>query len=221
MHPVKGTIAPSEFIPILEETGLIVPVGEWIIGEVCEQLSSWRRAGVPLVPVAINLSAKQFLHTDICGVIDQATQEHRLEAALIEVEITESDAMQNPEKTVAILHRLQSRGVRIAIDDFGTGYSSLGYLKTFPLDALKLDRSFVMGLPRAADDVAIALAVIGMAHSLGLKVIAEGVETAAQCSYLSDEGCDEIQGYFFARPLTAAGCAQMLLRGNQPAESAA
>jgi diguanylate cyclase (GGDEF)-like protein/PAS domain S-box-containing protein len=210
--PNNGLVSPAAFIPLLEETGLIVPVGEWVVGAACAQLRAWGDEGIRLVPMAINLSAKQFLHHDICATIDRALQEYALEPHLLEVEITESDAMQNPEKTAAILHRLKARGIRIAIDDFGTGYSSLGYLKKFPADTLKLDRSFVMGLPGDAGDVAIARAVLGMAHSLGLKVVAEGVETEVQKNFLSDHGCDEIQGYLLARPLAPAGFAQRMQR---------
>ena len=209
-RPGGGLVPPGHFIPLLEETGLIMPVGDWVIGAACAQLAEWRRVGLPLMPVAVNLCAKQFVHRDIVAVVDAALREHGVSAHLLEIEITESDAMQNPEATMAMLRRLKERGVRIAIDDFGTGYSSLSYLKRFPVDTLKLDRSFVQGLPEDADDGSIARAVITLAHSLGLAVVAEGVETAAQRDFLAREGCDQMQGYLLSRPVAPSECERLL-----------
>jgi len=220
-RPENGLVAPGVFIPLLEDSGLIVPVGDWIIDAACAQIRAWGDAGLPAVTVAVNLSAKQFLHHDIGAAIERALRAHGVEASLLEVEITESDAMQNPEQVSASLRRLKQRGVRVSIDDFGTGYSSLGYLKRFPLDTLKLDRSFVTGLPGDADDVSIALAVIGMAHSLGLRVVAEGVEKQEQRAFLAAHGCDEMQGYLFSRPLPAEQCAALLARALAPAAALA
>jgi diguanylate cyclase (GGDEF)-like protein/PAS domain S-box-containing protein len=209
-HPQKGLVPPSQFVPLLEESGLIVPVGEWVIETACAQLRAWEDAGMRPVPVAVNLSARQFMHHDICGAVDRALERHRIDGRMLEVEITETDVMQHPDRAAAILHRLRGRRIRIAIDDFGTGYSSLSYLKNFPLDALKLDRSFVKGLPGDADDISITRAVISMAHSLGLKVVAEGVETEAQRAFLAAQNCDQMQGYLLSRPLPADECARLL-----------
>ncbi|HLQ25864.1 MAG TPA: EAL domain-containing protein, partial [Acidiferrobacterales bacterium] len=209
-HPDKGIVPPGEFIPLLEDSGLIVPVGEWVIHAACEQIRAWQQAGVAPVPIAVNLSPKQFQHRDICAVVDKALNEYAVDARFLEVEITEGTAMQNAEDTIVTLRELKAQGVQIAIDDFGTGYSSLSYLKRFPIDFLKLDRSFVTGLPDQADDASITLAVITMAHSLNLKVIAEGVETKEQLAFLASNGCDEMQGYYFSRPLPAPECTQFL-----------
>jgi len=215
-RPGKGLVPPGDFVPLLEETGLIVPVGDWVIRAACAQLAAWRGAGFVPLPVAVNLSAKQFIHRDIAAVVDLALREHDVPAGLLELEITESDAMQRPEATMATLAKLDERGVSIAIDDFGTGYSSLSYLKRFPVDTLKLDRSFVRDLPDDADDVSIARAVVTLAHSLGLSVVAEGVETEAQRRFLAAEGCDQMQGYLLSRPVPAGECAR-LLEAAQPA----
>jgi diguanylate cyclase (GGDEF)-like protein len=209
-RPGHGLVPPGKFIPLLEESGLIVPVGEWVIRAACAQLRDWRAAGLEPLPVAVNLAAKQFAQRDIVAVVDAALVEHGVPPHLLEIEITESDAMQDAERVLATLGELSARGVGIAIDDFGTGYSSLAYLKRFPVETLKLDRSFVNGLPGDANDVSIALAVITMAHSLGFKVVAEGVEKAAQRDFLAQHGCDQMQGYLFARPMPAGECARLL-----------
>ncbi len=220
-RPGRGAVSPAQFVPILEDCGLIVPVGDWIVDAACAQIRAWRDAGLDAVPVAVNLAAKQFLHHDIGAVIDGALARHGIPGSLLEIEITESDAMASPEQVSAVLSGLKQRGVTVAIDDFGTGYSSLGYLKRFPLDTLKLDRSFVTGLPDDGDDVSIALAVIGMAHSLGLKVVAEGVEKAEQRDFLSAHGCDEMQGYLFSRPVPAGECAKFLAGASGAARTLA
>jgi diguanylate cyclase (GGDEF)-like protein/PAS domain S-box-containing protein len=206
-HPERGLVPPGDFIPLLEETGLVVQAGEWVLRAVCRQLNEWRSAGVQVVPVAVNLSARQFLSRDLGAKIKAILAESGVEAGLLEVEITESAIMNDIGEANRTLEYLQSIGVKSAIDDFGTGYSSLGYLKRFPLKALKVDRSFVSEITTDADDANITQAVISMAHSLGLIVIAEGVETEAQLAYLLRYGCDEVQGYLFSRPLPAPGCA--------------
>jgi diguanylate cyclase (GGDEF)-like protein/PAS domain S-box-containing protein len=213
----NGMVSPAVFIPLLEDSGMIVAVGEWVVRAACAQIADWRRAGLAPVPVAVNVSAKQFLHGDLCTMIERALRDHGVEARLLEIEITESDAMQDPERAVKVLRQLRELGVRVAIDDFGTGYSSLGYLKRFPIDFLKLDRSFVTGLPGDADDVSIARAVIGMAHSLGLAVIAEGVETEVQRAFLAANGCDQMQGYLLAKPLPARECVSYLAAAERAA----
>ncbi len=205
-----AVVSPSEFIPLLEETGLIVAVGEWVLRTACAQIAAWRAADVAAVPIAVNLSARQFHAQDICAMVGLALRDFQVDARFLELEITESAAMQNADQTAATLWQLKKLGLRISIDDFGTGYSSLAYLKRFPIDSLKIDRSFVMELPGNRDDASIAKAVITMAHALRLKVIAEGVENAAQLAFLASNGCDEMQGYYFSRPINAAQCTRML-----------
>jgi len=214
-HPQRGLVPPLEFISILEDTGLILPVGEWVIGEVCRQLRAWETAGLPLPPVAINLSARQLQQADLAAVIERIVLGAGVAPSLLEFELTESMLMANPEAAVAILCRIKALGMRLSVDDFGTGYSSLAYLKRFPLDALKIDRTFVRDLPDDADDAAITKAVIRLAHSLSLKVVAEGVENIAQLRELEQYDCDEIQGYYISKPLPAADCAAFLTR-EQP-----
>ena len=209
-HPERGPLPPARFVPLLESSGLIVPVGEWAIRTACRQIAEWRASGLAPVPVAVNLSARQLLHREICTVIERELRAAGVAARLLEVEITETDAMANADQTAAILLELRARGVRVAIDDFGTGYSSLAYLKRFPVTTLKLDRSFVSGLPGDPDDVSIARAVISMAHNLGLRVIAEGVEHEDQRRFLATHGCDEMQGYLLAPPQPAHEAAKML-----------
>jgi len=201
-HPELGMVPPSQFIPLAEETGLIVPIGDWVLRSACEQSRAWQRAGLPSVHVAVNISSPHFRQglTDSIGLALRATA---LDPGLLEVELTESMLMQNVETTLATLHELKDMGVRLAIDDFGTGYSSLSYLKRFPLDALKIDRSFVKDLPRDPEDAAITKAIIAMAHSLRLQVVAEGVETQEQLAFLQQHGCDVLQGYLFSRPVGA------------------
>jgi len=215
-HPQRGLVPPLEFVAILEETGLILPVGEWVIAEVCRQLRGWQAAGLPAPPVAINLSARQLQHADLASAIERIVNGAGVDPALLEFELTESMLMVDPEAAVAILSRIKALGMRLSVDDFGTGYSSLAYLKRFPLDALKIDRTFVRDLPDDADDAAITKAVIRLAHSLNLKVVAEGVENIEQLRELEKYACDEIQGYYVSRPLPAAACAA-LLRAEQPA----
>ena len=205
-HPVRGLVPPLEFIGMLEDTGLIIPVGEWVVREVCAQQQAWLAQGLPVRPVAINLSARQLRQADLAGAIERIVGAAGLDPSLLEFELTESMLMDDPEAAVAILTRIKRLGIRLSIDDFGTGYSSLAYLKRFPLDALKIDRTFVRDLPHDSDDAAITKAVINLAHSLNLKVVAEGVETAAQQRELERFGCDEIQGYLTGRPLPADEC---------------
>lgn len=212
-RPGHGLVLPAEFVPLLEETGMIVPIGEWVVGAVCVQLKAWAAAGCRPLPIAINLSARQFAAKDLGITVKRILEEHGVNPRLIELEITESSLMDNTWEAVQTLEYLNALGVRLTIDDFGTGYSSLSYLKRFPIDALKIDRSFIRDITSDIDDATITRAVIGMAHNLGLKVVAEGVETEAQLAFLAVNGCDEMQGFYFARPLPAAECTQ-LLRGE-------
>jgi diguanylate cyclase (GGDEF)-like protein/PAS domain S-box-containing protein len=209
-HPELGQVAPLDFIGILEDTGLIIQVGEWVIGEVCRQLNQWAWAGQRVLPVAINLSVRQLQQAGLTATVGRIVGEAGVDPRLLEFELTESMLMADPEAAVETLSELKGLGMRLSVDDFGTGYSSLAYLKRFPLDALKIDRTFVRDLPGDPDDAAITRAVIGLAHSLGLAVVAEGVETVEQLRVLEEYGCDQIQGYYIARPLPAAECARFL-----------
>jgi diguanylate cyclase (GGDEF)-like protein/PAS domain S-box-containing protein len=203
-------VSPAEFVPLLEDTGLIVPVGEWVIEAACRQLVAWRNAGVRMVPVAINLSARQFREKNLGEVVERILRAHGVDPRLLEIEITESSLMVNTDEAVRTLGHLKSLGLRLSVDDFGTGYSSLAYLKRFPLDTLKIDRSFVNDVTTSVDDANITRAIIGMSRNLGLKVVAEGVETEAQLAFLLAAGCGEMQGYYFSRPLPAAETVQWL-----------
>ena len=203
-------VPPAQFVPLLEQTGLIVPVGEWVMRAACRQIRAWRDEGIRPLPVAINLSARQFQRQDVCGTVKRALAEFEIEPRLLEIEITETTAMEHSEDMVATLRDLKALGVRIAIDDFGTGYSSLSYLKRFPVDSIKIDRSFIGQVADNPDDAAIAKAIIMMAHSLQLTVTAEGVETAAQLAFLVSNNCNEVQGYYFSRPLPATECGALL-----------
>jgi diguanylate cyclase (GGDEF)-like protein/PAS domain S-box-containing protein len=209
-HPQRGLVPPLEFIGILEDTGLILPVGEWVIGDVCRQLKAWQAQGMTVQPVAINLSARQLQQADLAGAVERIVARAGVDPALLEFELTESMLMTNPEGAVEILARIKALGMRLSVDDFGTGYSSLAYLKRFPLDALKIDRTFVRDLPDDPDDAAITKAVIRLAHSLSLKVVAEGVENVAQLRELEQYGCDQIQGYYVSRPVPAQACEALL-----------
>ncbi len=202
-HPVRGLVAPGEFVPLAEERGLIVPIGRWVLHAACRQLRAWRAMGLEPVPVALNLSARQFASDSLVDDLLEAMRQHGIAPHEIEVEITESALMAEPERAKEALQRMSALGVRIAIDDFGTGYSSLSYLKRFPAHAVKIDRSFVSGLPDDREDAAITQAVIAMAHSLGLVVVGEGVETVAQLHMLRGLGCDEVQGFLLGRPMPA------------------
>ncbi|GEM_PF-1239169 len=213
-HPGMGLVSPGDFIPLAEETGLIVPIGEWVIETACAQIRAWQDAGLPPIGVAVNLSARQFREPNLPEVIAQALRLNDLPPRFLELELTESMLMHDPEQAAATLHRLKALGLRLALDDFGTGYSSLGYLKRFPIDSLKIDRSFVRDITSDPDDAAIARSVISLAHSMGLGVVAEGVETEGQLHYLRRHSCDELQGYYFSRPLPADDLARLLQEGK-------
>jgi EAL domain-containing protein (putative c-di-GMP-specific phosphodiesterase class I) len=209
-HPELGLLGPTEFIPILEDTGLIVPVGEWVLRTSCRQICAWQRAGIDSPPIAVNLSARQFHQRDLDSVVARIVAETGVDAALLELELTESLLMREPEEAARTLQRLEAMGIRLAIDDFGTGYSSLAYLKRFPIAALKIDRAFVSDVTTNPGDAAITVAIVNLAHSLGMKVVAEGVETEEQLAFLHLHHCDEIQGYLFSPPLPVAE-AELLL----------
>jgi len=209
-HPVLGMVPPGRFIELAEETGLIVPIGAWVLRSACHQCVAWQRAGLGPLRVAVNLSPFQFYREDLTQTVKDALAESGLAPQLLELELTESMMMNDIEHAVCILRDLKSIGVHLSIDDFGTGYSSLSYLKRFPIDLLKIDQSFVRDISIDPDDEAIVLSIISLAHSLRLKVIAEGVETEAQLAYLKRHGCDYMQGYHFSRPLPAPEFEQLL-----------
>ncbi|HQS98672.1 MAG: GGDEF domain-containing protein [Hydrogenophilales bacterium 16-64-46] len=201
--PGKGIVPPDSFISIAEETGLIIPIGQWILHEACRQNSAWRRAGLPPIAVSVNLSPIQFRHTGLVDAVAEALAEAGLDPKSLELEVTESFVMHDAERINVAMQSLKSLGVDIAVDDFGTGYSSLSYLKRFPVDRLKIDKSFVRDIDSDPDDAAIVRAIITLGHALNLRVVAEGVETAAHLDYLKLHGCDEVQGYYFSRPVPA------------------
>ncbi len=214
-HPEMGQVPPAEFIPILEETGLIIPVGEWVLHTACAQARAWQDAALGPVRVAVNLSVRQFLQRDLVDRVRRALERVNLDAGALELEITEDLLLEQNQANLVALEGLKALGVHIAIDDFGTGYSSLSYLKRLPIDTLKIDQSFIRDIERDADGKAIASAIIAMATSLRLTVIAEGVETEQQLGFLRAHGCDEIQGFSFSQPLTAAEFESLLREGRQ------
>jgi EAL domain-containing protein (putative c-di-GMP-specific phosphodiesterase class I) len=201
--PERGMIEPDGFIPVAEETRLIVPLGEWVLRTACKQAKEWHNGGATTMRIAVNLSARQFQQADLVQMVRRALDDVKLDPSALELEITETTAMQNGEVTVEVLRALRDIGVGISIDDFGTGYSSLNYLKRFPINAVKIDRAFVRDLGSSDGDAAIVSAVIGIARSLRLRVVAEGVETAEQFAFLRAKECDEAQGFYFSRPIPA------------------
>ncbi|MFM9436436.1 diguanylate cyclase (GGDEF)-like protein/PAS domain S-box-containing protein [Janthinobacterium sp. CG_23.3] len=220
-RPGHGLVPPQDFVPMLEETGLIVRVGNWVIASACRQIGLWLRGAVGPVQVSVNVSGRQFVEGDLDEEVGAALCENDISPDLLELELTESSLMANTERTMDTLRKLKGRGVQISIDDFGTGYSSLAYLRRFPIDKIKIDIAFVRDVTTNSDDAAIVLAIIGMAHSLKLEVIAEGVETAAQLSYLRRHHCDQIQGFYFSRPLALEGIEGVLReRKRLPAQAA-
>ena len=209
-HPQLGQISPVEFIPIAEESGLIVELGQWVLRTACRQAAAWHQAGLGPIRIAVNLSARQAKDPNLLPLITRTLLETALPAHLLELEITESMLMENVDANITLLEQLHQLGIHLSIDDFGTGYSSMSYLKRFPIDQLKIDRHFVRDIPGNGDDEAISNAIISMAHSLGLSVVAEGVETAAQQQFMRAAGCDLMQGYYFARPMPAEQLSALL-----------
>jgi EAL domain-containing protein (putative c-di-GMP-specific phosphodiesterase class I) len=214
--PEVGLITPSSFILVAEECGLIGPLSEWVLREACRQNKAWQDAGLPRLRVSVNVSARQFEQRDIVRLVTEVLKETGLAPHYLELELTESTIMRNAEEAVSVLGDLHALGVTLAIDDFGTGYSSLSYLKRFPVDRLKIDRSFVSDIGESGDDRTITAAIIALGHSLQLQVIAEGVETAVQFDFLSSHSCDEMQGYFFSRPLPRDEIPGLLREGTTP-----
>ncbi|MEB0149107.1 EAL domain-containing protein [Pseudomonas sp. CCC2.2] len=210
-HPTLGMVSPIKFIPPAEETGLIVPIGDWVIHTACKQNKAWQDAGMPPITVSVNISARQFIERDLVSRVQHALQDSGLDPRYLELELTESLIMQDLKQAIVKMKELQAMGISLSIDDFGTGYSSLAALKSFPIARLKIDQSFVRDLPDNENDRAIATAVISLGHKLNLKVIAEGVETEQQKVFLRENGCDEMQGYLFSKPVSAQEIEQLLL----------
>jgi len=209
-HPDRGFIPPAQFVPIAEDSGLILPIGRWVLREACRQSRAWLDAGLPPMPMAVNISAIEFRSQDFIDSIRTVLQETKLEPQCLELELTESVLMKYAESTVSMLKALKSIGVQLAVDDFGTGYSSLSYLSQFPVDSLKVDQSFVQEISSKANDAVIVSAVISMGNSLKKRVIAEGVETREQLDFLTTAGCEEAQGYYFSAPMVAEQFAALL-----------
>ncbi|HEY8539185.1 MAG TPA: EAL domain-containing protein, partial [Steroidobacteraceae bacterium] len=208
-------VSPSRFIPIADEIGLMVPIGRWVLREACRQAKAWQAQGVPPVITSVNVSARQFRQDNVVAMIEEVLRETGLEPNLLEVELTESALMQDADQFVSMLGKLSDLGVLISLDDFGTGYSNLSYLKRFPVDRLKVDKSFVRDITNDADDATIVRTIIALGHNLGLKVVAEGVETEQQVAFLLDNDCDELQGNYFGRPMDVQDLVP-LLRGTKP-----
>jgi diguanylate cyclase (GGDEF)-like protein len=209
-HPELGQVAPGQFIPLAEEIGLIVPIGRWVLQEACTQNMAWQRRGLKAVTMAVNLSPRQFADPHLLDDIDAALLSSGMSPSLLQLEVTESMVMRNVSRAVRVLDAIQSRDIRLAIDDFGTGYSSMSLMKQFPIDTIKIDRSFVRDLPDDSEDVAIAQAIISMGKALGMTIVAEGVETSEQQEFLRAHHCDEMQGFLFSKPLPARDLAELL-----------
>lgn len=211
-HPERGVISPSAFIPLAEDCGLIGAIGQWVINEACRQAKAWQLKGLAPVRVAVNLSGSQFRDDSLLTTIRQALNDAQLDPSYLEVELTESAVMLDPEESVTILEQLSRMGVLVSVDDFGTGYSSMSYLRRFPIDKLKIDRGFISEVMTRSDDASIVRAIVSLAHSLRLKVVAEGVETGEQLDFLKSLGCDQYQGYHFSTPVSADAFEEMLRR---------
>jgi len=211
-HPDNGLLAPARFIPLAEETGLIVPIGEWVLRTACAQIKAWQEAGLPSLKVSVNISVRQFCQNNLVGVIRTILDETGLGPEFLELEITESVIMVNPEEAITILGELKKMGLSIAIDDFGTGYSSLMHLKRLPVDVLKVDQNFTQGIAVNKSDETLVSTIINMGHSLGLNVVAEGVETIEQMLFLGERSCEELQGFYFSKPLPSASLRELLER---------
>ena len=214
-HPKLGLVPPDNFIPLAEETGVILEIDEWMMKTACQQIKSWEKEGIANIRVAVNLSTRQFRQKNLTETVAQILKDSAVQPENLCLEITENEVMQNIETTVEILQALKKMGVFLSLDDFGTGYSSLSYLKRFPIDILKVDRAFVNGIPSDRDDTAISTAIVVLAHSMELKVIAEGVEESEQVAFLQSLQCDEIQGFYFSRPLEGEKITEMLKSKKQ------
>jgi EAL domain-containing protein (putative c-di-GMP-specific phosphodiesterase class I) len=209
-HPARGVVAPGEFLRVLEETGMIVEVGAWVLDQVCQQMRRWDDEGLPPIRVSVNLSGKEFAQQEIVERIAAQLCHSALDCGRIELEITETYLMENTADSLTKLHALRAMGFRLAVDDFGTGYSSLAYLKRFPIHTLKIDQSFVLHIHDSTEDREIVRTIVALAHALNLDTVAEGVENVAQLERVREMGCDEVQGYAIAKPMTAGQLAERL-----------
>jgi EAL domain-containing protein (putative c-di-GMP-specific phosphodiesterase class I) len=212
-HPTRGQVSPAQFIPVAEDCGLILPIGKWVLLRACNQAQAWIDAGLPLGTIAVNISAAQFRDEKFSEGIFAILDETGLDPRSLELELTEGVLMKHAQSTTSTLGALKARGVRLAVDDFGTGYSSLSYLREFPINALKIDQSFIRQITVSPDETSIVTAVISMARSLNLRVVAEGVETNEELAFLLAHQCDEAQGYYFSRPVPAQQFAKLLETG--------
>lgn len=212
-HPEHGFISPAHFIPLAEETKLILPISEWVIKTACQQINTWRDEGYPLVPIAINISGLQFTQQPLVHLIKKYIREYNIDTRYLELEFTESILIENTEKIKNDIIELRNLNIKITIDDFGTYYSNLSYLKHFSVDKIKIDKTFIRDLNHCKKDRSVIAAIVTLAHSLGLKVVAEGVENEAQLAYLIEQKVDELQGYYFAKPISHDKCPQYLLEG--------
>jgi EAL domain-containing protein (putative c-di-GMP-specific phosphodiesterase class I) len=218
-HPILGSVLPDEFISIAEESGLIVPIGQWALREACRQARVWQDARLPPIRLAVNISAVELRSKEFVGEVGTILSETGFDARHLELELTETFLMQDSKPTAVVLGALKELGVQLALDDFGTGYSSLSYMRRFPIDALKVDRSFVRNLATDADDASVVRAVINMGKSLHMRVVAEGVETREQLLFLEEHDCTEAQGYYFSRPVKAEGFAELMRRSIKECDS--
>ncbi|OEH46481.1 Cyclic di-GMP phosphodiesterase Gmr [Legionella parisiensis] len=208
-HPERGLLLPMDFIPIAEESGLIIPIGEWIIDEVCRQIKSWHKKGLPYIRVAINITSRQLQQPNFINIVEKILKEHLLDPQYIEFEISENVVITHRD-IVHALNQLKQLGIQIALDDFGTGNSSINYLKQLHIDCLKIDQSFIQNIANSRSDEVIIEAIISMARSFNFKVLAEGVESQKQLDFLKQQNCDEVQGFFFSKPLTSKGLEKFL-----------
>lgn len=217
MHPKRGLVPPGEFIPLAEETGLIVPLGEWVLRAALTQAKAWQEGGLSPLPIAVNFSVRQFRHAAMVETVDRGIRETGVDPRWLDIELTESSIMKNPESVASSLEELKRLGILVSVDDFGTGYSSLAHLKRLPIDVIKVDQSFVRNVTADANDAAIAAAIVTMAHALGMRVIAEGVETEEQAAFLRSRGCHAAQGYLFSRPIPAVEFLKFVEEKNRQA----
>jgi EAL domain-containing protein (putative c-di-GMP-specific phosphodiesterase class I) len=220
-NPYLGLVTPTQFIPIAEETGMIVPIGRWVLKTACAQNVDWQKKGLPPICMAVNLSVRQLMDDNLINDIESVLKETGMPPNRLELEITESMVMHNTERFIPVLTKIKDMGVRLAIDDFGTGYSSLAQLKNFPINTLKVDRSFIRNLPGDLDNKAITEAIIVMGKSLNLTVVAEGVETLEQEDFLREQICDEMQGFYFSKPIDSDGFADLLRNNGRSSQKSA
>jgi diguanylate cyclase len=211
-NPERGFVSPAEFIPLAEESGMIIEFGAWVLNAACKQNKAWQAAGLPSLRVAVNVSAHQFRDGRFIDTLRRALQTSGLEPQFLTLELTENTIMENGRENLEALHEIKKMGIHLSVDDFGTGYSSLSYLMQLPLDELKIDRSFIVGVRSAQDDAPIVTSIISMAHSLNLRVVMEGIETEHQLVFSRDRGCDEYQGYLFSKPIPSREFEALLVR---------